>query len=71
MKRLTASMLYLGPLWTLAHTSIIDTSSCESNGKVLFSCQIKNEQIAYCGGDNKKGLQWLRFKQSKFSDAPL
>jgi hypothetical protein len=48
----------------MAQITPAPTTICESNEKVLFSCQIKGEQIAYCGGDNKKGLQWLRFKQS-------
>ena len=64
MKRLIAALLCLSPLWSLAQTVPASTSVCESNEKVLFSCQIKGEQIAYCGGDNKKGLQWLRFKQT-------
>jgi hypothetical protein len=64
MKHLIAAFLCLSPLWSLAQTAPASTSVCEPNEKVLFSCQIKGEQIAYCGGDNKKGLQWLRFKQT-------
>ena len=55
---------HLGPLLALAQTAPGANTACEPNEKVLFSCQIKGEQIAYCGGDNKKGLQWLRFKQT-------
>ena len=68
MKRLAAALLYFSPLWALGQTASINTSACEANEKVLFSCQIKGEQIAYCSGDNKKGLQWLRFKQTTLSD---
>jgi len=57
-------MLCFSPLWAMAQTGPVTTTACEPNEKVLFSCQIKGEQIAYCGGDNKKGLQWLRFKQA-------
>lgn len=64
MKRLAVALLYFSPLCALAQTASINTSACEANEKVLFSCQIKGEPIAYCGGDNKKGLQWLRFKQT-------
>lgn len=64
MKRLAVALLYFSPLWALAQTVSSNTSACEPNEKVLFSCKIKGEPIAYCGGDNKKGLQWLRFKQS-------
>ena len=64
MKRLAAAFLCLSPLWSLAQTAPAQTNACEPNEKVLFSCQIKGEPIAYCGGDNKKGLQWLRFKQT-------
>jgi len=64
MERLVAAFLCLSPLWRLAQTVPASTSVCEPNEKVLFSCQVKGEQIAYCGGDNKKGLQWLRFKQT-------
>ena len=64
MKRLAAVLFCLSPLWVGAQTAPTATSACEPNEKVLFSCQIKGEPIAYCGGDNKKGLQWLRFKQT-------
>ena len=64
MTRLIFTFLCLGPLWVLAQTTPATTSACEPSEKVLFSCQIKGEQIAYCGGDNKKGLQWLRFQQT-------
>jgi hypothetical protein len=64
MKRLIATLLCFSPLWVLAQTATATSTACEPNEKVLFSCQIKGEQIAYCGGDNKKGLQWLRFKQT-------
>ena len=64
MKRLAAVLFCLSPLWVGAQTAPMATSACEPNEKVLFSCQIKGEPIAYCGGDNKKGLQWLRFKQT-------
>ena len=64
MKHLAAAFLCLSPLWSLAQTAPAPTNACEPNEKVLFSCQIKGEPIAYCGGDNKKGLQWLRFKQT-------
>ena len=67
MKRLLLILLCLSPLWAVAQTSPTPTNVCEPNEKVLFSCQIKGEQIAYCGGDNKKGLQWLRFKQTSVS----
>ncbi|CAN1567875.1 hypothetical protein MCERE10_03821 [Burkholderiaceae bacterium] len=67
MKRLAAAFLCLSPLWSLAQTAPAPTNACEPNEKVLFSCQIKGEPIAYCGGDNKKGLQWLRFKQTTSS----
>ena len=66
MKRLIIALLCFNPLWALAQTAST-SSACEPNEKVLFSCQIKGEQIAYCGGDNKKGLQWLRFKQTTSS----
>ena len=49
----------------MAQTATTKSADCEPNEKVLFSCQIKGEQIAYCGGDNKKGLEWLRFTQAK------
>ena len=64
MTRLIFTLLCLGPLWASAQTAPSTNNVCEANEKVLFSCQIKGEQIAYCGGDNKKGLQWLRFKQT-------
>jgi hypothetical protein len=64
MKRLIFTLLCFNPLWVLAQTAPAKSTGCEQNEKVLFSCQIKGEQIAYCGGDNKKGLQWLRFKQT-------
>jgi hypothetical protein len=64
MKRLAAAFLCLSPLWSLAQTAPVLSNACEPNEKVLFSCQLKGEAIAYCGGDNKKGLQWLRFKQA-------
>jgi hypothetical protein len=64
MKRLIATLLCFTPLWVLAQTATATSTACEPNEKVLFSCQIKGEQIAYCGGDNKRGLQWLRFKQT-------
>ena len=64
MTRLIFTLLCLGPLWVLAQTTPATTGACEPSEKVLFSCQIKGEQISYCGGDNKKGLQWLRFKQT-------
>ena len=67
MKRLIATLLCLTPLWVLAQTATATSIACEPNEKVLFSCQIKGEQIAYCGGNNKKGLQWLRFKQTTHS----
>ena len=63
MKRLIITLLCFNPLWALAQTDPTSTA-CEPNEKVLFTCQIKGEQIAYCGGDNKKGLQWLRFTQA-------
>jgi hypothetical protein len=66
MKRLIITLLCFSPLWAMAQTAPAPTA-CEQNEKVLFSCQIKGEQIAYCGGDNKKGLQWLRFKQTTSS----
>ena len=64
MKRLAAVLFCLSPLGVGAQPAPTATSACEPNEKVLFSCQIKGEPIAYCGGDNKKGLQWLRFKQT-------
>ena len=64
MKHLVAALLCLSPLWSLAQTAPAPTNACEPNEKVLFSCQIKGELIAYCGGNNKKGLLWLRFKQA-------
>ena len=64
MTRLIFTLLCLGPLWALAQPAPSANNVCEVNEKVLFSCQIKGEQIAYCAGDNKKGLQWLRFKQT-------
>ena len=64
MKRLFLTLICMSPFWTLAQTTPSATNVCEPNEKVLFSCQIKGEQIAYCGGDNKKGLQWLRFKKT-------
>jgi hypothetical protein len=64
MKRLTIILLCFSPLWVLAQTAPATSAACEPNEKVLFRCQIKGEQITYCGGDNKKGLQWLRFKQT-------
>jgi|GEM_PF-6922882 len=65
MKRLVAAFLCLSPLWALAQTvPALATKACEPNEKVLFSCQIKGETIAYCDGDNKKGLRWLRFVQT-------
>ena len=64
MTRLIFTLLCLGPLWVLAQTNTATTSACEPSEKVLFSCQIKGEQLAYCGGDKKKGLQWLRFQQT-------
>ena len=64
MKRLITSLISFSPLWVLAQTDATTSTTCDLNEKVLFSCQIKGEQIAYCGGDNKKGLQWLRFKQT-------
>ena len=64
MKRLIFTLLCFSPLCILAQTASAASSACEPSEKVLFSCQIKGEQIAYCGGDNKKGLQWLRFKQT-------
>ena len=67
MRRLIITLLCFSPLWALAQTGPFTSAACEPNEKVLFSCQIKGEQIAYCGGDNKKGLQWLRFKQTTLS----
>ena len=64
MKRLLFILLYLSPFGSPAQTVIPTTNACEPNEKVLFSCLITGEQIAYCGGDNKKGLQWLRFKHT-------
>ena len=65
MKRLIMMTLFcLIPFGTMAQTTPVSTTACEPNEKILFSCQIKGEQIAYCGGDNKKGLQWLRFRQT-------
>lgn len=64
MKHLIFTLFFFNPLWALAQTASATNSACELNEKVLFTCQIKGEQIAYCGGDNKKGLQWLRFKQT-------
>ena len=64
MKRLIITLLCFSPIWVLAQPARATSTACEQNEKVLFSCQIKGEQIAYCGGDNKKGLQWLRFKQT-------
>ena len=64
MRRLIVTLLCLSPFWAPAQTAPATNTACEPNEKVLFSCQIKGEQIAYCGGDNKKGLQWLRFKQT-------
>ena len=64
MKRLIITLLCFNPLWALAQIAPATSTACEPNEKVLFNCQIKGEQIAYCGGDNKKGLQWLRFKQT-------
>jgi hypothetical protein len=64
MKRLIFSVFCFSPLWALAQTAPATSTACEPNEKVLFSCEVKGEQIAYCGGDNKKGLQWLRFKQT-------
>ena len=64
MTRLIVTLLCSSPLWVFAQTDTATTSACEPSEKVLFSCQIKGAQIAYCGGDNKKGLQWLRFKQT-------
>ena len=64
MKRLFLILLCLNPLWAMAQTASVTNNACEPSEKVLFSCQIKGEQIAYCGGDNKKGLLWLRFKQT-------
>ncbi len=65
MKRQISTLLCFSPLWALAQTAPTKSAVCEPNEKALFSCQIKGEQIAYCGGDNKKGLQWLRFTQAK------
>jgi hypothetical protein len=56
MKRLIITLLCFSPLWALAQTVSVTSAACEPNEKVLFSCQIKGEQIAYCGGDNKKRL---------------
>ena len=67
MKRLATALLCLSPLWSLGQTAPTVTSACEPNEKVLFSCQIKGDPITYCGGDNKKGLQWLRFKHTTSS----
>lgn len=64
MRRIIFTLLCFSPLWALAQTATAMSAACDSNEKVLFSCQLKGEQIAYCGGDNKKGLQWLRFKQT-------
>jgi len=64
MRRLVAAFLCFNPLWSFAQTAPASTSVCEPGEKVLFSCQVKGELISYCGGDNKKGLQWLRFKQT-------
>lgn len=64
MKQLIIILLCFSPLWAEAQTALATTTACEPDEKVLFSCQIKGEPIAYCGGDNKKGLQWLRFKQT-------
>ena len=64
MKRQIFTLLCFIPFWTLAQTTPTTISACEPNEKVLFSCRIRGEQMAYCGGDNKKGLQWLRFKQT-------
>jgi hypothetical protein len=64
MKRQIFTLLCFIPFWALAQTTPTTSSACEPNEKVLFSCRVKGEQIAYCGGDNKKGLQWLRFKQT-------
>ena len=58
------TLLSFSPIWVLAQPAGATSTACEHNEKVLFSCQIKGEQIVYCGGDNKKGLQWLRFKQT-------
>jgi hypothetical protein len=59
MKRLITTLISFSPLWVLAQTAPATSTVCGLNEKVLFSCQIKGEQIAYCG-DNKKGLQSLR-----------
>jgi hypothetical protein len=67
MKRLITILICFSPLWVLAQIAPATNTACEPNEKVLFSCEIKGEQIAYCGGDNKKGLQWLRFKQTSLS----
>jgi hypothetical protein len=67
MKRLIFTLLCFNTSWALAQVVPGPTNVCEPNEKILFSCQIKGEQIAYCGGDNKKGLQWLRFKQTSTS----
>ena len=67
MMRLAAAILCFSPLWALGQNVPAVVSACEQNEKVLFSCHIKGEPIAYCGGDNKKGLQWLRFKQTTSS----
>lgn len=67
MKQLIFTLLCFSPISTLAQTAVITAPACEPNEKVLFNCQIKGEQIAYCGGNNKKGLQWLRFKQTTSS----
>ena len=62
MKRHVFILLFFNPYLASAQTA--PANACEPNEKVLFGCQIKGEQIVYCGGDNKKGLQWLRFKQN-------
>jgi hypothetical protein len=67
MKRLIFSIFCFSPLWAVAQSASVGVSACEPSEKVLFSCQVKGEQIAYCGGDNKKGQQWLRFKQTSAS----
>jgi hypothetical protein len=64
MKQLIFTLFCFYPISATAQTVPVPTEVCEPNEKVLFSCQVKGDQIAYCGGDNKKGLQWLRFKQT-------
>jgi len=67
MKRSLVTLLWFSPLCALGQPGPVPINVCEPNEKVLFSCQIQGEQVAYCGGDNKKGLQWLRFKKTSAS----